>query len=161
MPLDSVAARAAQLRPAAHRGEIVRLASGVTVIDDSYNANPDATRRALDVLAAGAATRRIAVIGEMLELGGRSAELHEGVGRAAAKAGIALLLAVGGAPARALADAAVAAGMPAASVRVFATSDEAADAAVALVTRGDLVLVKGSRGVKTDRVVDRLKAERG
>ena len=161
VPLDSVAARAAQLRPAAHRGEIVRLASGVTVIDDSYNANPDATRRALDVLAAGAATRRIAVIGEMLELGGRSAELHEGVGRAAAKAGIALLLAVGGAPARALADAAVAAGMPAASVRVFATSDEAADAAVALVTRGDLVLVKGSRGVKTDRVVDRLKAERG
>jgi UDP-N-acetylmuramoyl-tripeptide--D-alanyl-D-alanine ligase len=68
---------------------------------------------------------------------------------------------VGGAPARALADGAIAAGMPAASVRYFETSDEAAAAAVALVKTGDLVLVKGSRGVKTDRVVDRLKAERG
>jgi UDP-N-acetylmuramyl pentapeptide synthase len=51
--------------------------------------------------------------------------------------------------------------MPAAGVRYFETSDEAAAAAVALVKTGDLVLVKGSRGVKTDRVVDRLKAERG
>jgi UDP-N-acetylmuramoyl-tripeptide--D-alanyl-D-alanine ligase len=139
----------------------VRLASGVTVVDDSYNANPTATRRALDVLASGQGSRRIAVIGEMLELGERSAELHEGVGRAAAKARVDVLLAVGGAPAKALADAAVAAGMPAASVRYFATSDEAADAAVALVKTGDLVLVKGSRGVKTDRVVERLRAERG
>ena len=54
----------------------------------------------------------------------------------------------------------MAAGMPRANVRHFATSDEAADAAVATIRRGDLVLVKGSRGVRTDRVVDRLKAER-
>jgi len=161
VPLSSVAARAAHLRPASHRGEIVRLASGVTVVDDSYNANPTATRNALDVLASGRGSRRIAVIGEMLELGERSAELHEGVGRAAASAGVDVLFAVGGAPARAMADAAVASGMPAAHVRYFATSDEAAAAAVALVKPGDLVLVKGSRGVKTDRVVDRLKAERG
>jgi UDP-N-acetylmuramoyl-tripeptide--D-alanyl-D-alanine ligase len=161
VPLASVATRAAQLRPASHRGEIVRLASGVTIVDDSYNANPTATKGALDVLAATPATRRIAVIGEMLELGDRSAELHEGVGRAAAKAGVDLLLAVGGGPAKALADAAIASGMAAASVRYFATSDEAADAAVVLVNPGDLVLVKGSRGVKTDRVVGRLKAERG
>ncbi len=160
VPLDSVAARAAGLRPSAHRGEIVRLADGVTVIDDSYNANPDATRRALDVLANGAAARRIAVLGEMLELGERSTELHEGVGRAAAKSRVEVLLAVGGAPAKALADAAIAAGIPAAGVHVFATSEEAADAAVALVKSGDLVLVKGSRGVNTDRVVDRLKARR-
>jgi UDP-N-acetylmuramoyl-tripeptide--D-alanyl-D-alanine ligase len=161
VPLASVATRAAQLRPSAHRGEVVRLASGVTVIDDSYNANPTATRKALDVLAGAAAARRIAVVGEMLELGDRSAELHQGVGRAAASAGVDVLFAVGGAPAKALADAAIAAGMPAASVRYFATSDEAAGAAAALVKTGDLVLVKGSRGVKTDRVVDRLKAERG
>jgi UDP-N-acetylmuramoyl-tripeptide--D-alanyl-D-alanine ligase len=101
------------------------------------------------------------VIGEMLELGERSAELHEEVGRAAAKAGVDQLIAVGGAPAKALADAAIASGMTAARVRYFATSDAAADAAIALVKTGDLVLVKGSRGVKTDRVVDRLKAERG
>jgi UDP-N-acetylmuramoyl-tripeptide--D-alanyl-D-alanine ligase len=160
VPLDSVAARAALLKPAAHRGEVVRLPSGVTVVDDSYSANPTATCKALDVLAASPASRRIAVIGEMLELGERSAELHEGVGRAAAKAGVDRLFAIGGAPAKALADAAVAAGMPAASVRYFTTSDEAAAAAAALAQRGDLVLVKGSRGVQTDRVVDRLKAER-
>lgn len=160
VPLEDMKSRAAQLRPAAHRGEIVRLASGVTIVDDSYNANPTATKQALDVLKAAAASRRIAVIGEMLELGDRSAELHAGVGRAAARAGVDLLLAVGGAPAKALADGAIAAGMPADSVRYFETSDEAAGAAVALVRTGDLVLVKGSRGVKTDRVVDRLKAER-
>ena len=97
----------------------------------------------------------------MLELGDRSAELHQGIGRAAASAGVDVLFAVGGAPAKALADAAIAAGMPAASVRYFATSDEAAGAAATLVKTGDLVLVKGSRGVKTDRVVERLKSELG
>ncbi len=161
VPLASVATRAAQLKPASHRGEVVRLASGVTVIDDSYNANPTATKKALDVLASGRASRRIAVLGEMLELGDHAAALHEEVGRAAAAARVDVLFAVGGAPAQALANAAVAAGMAAASVRYFATSDEAADVAAALVKTGDLVLVKGSRGVKTDRVVDRLKAERG
>jgi len=161
VPLDDVKSRAAQLRPAAHRGEIVRLASGATIIDDSYNANPAATKQALDVLGAAAASRRIAVIGEMLELGDRSAELHAEVGRAAARAGVDLLLAVGGAAAQALADGAIAAGMAPDHVRYFETSDDAATAAVALVKTGDLVLVKGSRGVKTDRVVDRLKAERG
>jgi UDP-N-acetylmuramoyl-tripeptide--D-alanyl-D-alanine ligase len=160
VPLADVARKAAELRPASHRGEIVRLGSGVTIVDDSYNANPTATTRALDVLASAAATRRIAVIGEMLELGGHATALHEQVGRAAAQARVDVLLSVGGAPARALADAAVAAGMPPAAVRHFATSDQAADAAVALVKSGDVVLVKGSRGVKTDRVVERLKAER-
>ena len=161
VPLDAMAARAARLRPAAHRGEIVRLPGGVTIVDDSYNANPTATKQALDVLASSQGSRRIAVIGEMLELGEHSTELHEGVGRAAAGAGVDRLFAVGGAPAKALAAAAIASGMPAAGVRYFSTSDEAADAAEAMVEPGDLVLVKGSRGVKTDRVVDRLKAGRG
>jgi UDP-N-acetylmuramoyl-tripeptide--D-alanyl-D-alanine ligase len=130
------------------------------VIDDSYNANPTATRRALEVLENARASRRLAVLGEMLELGDRAVSLHEGVGRAAAAARVDVLFAVGGAPAAALAGAAVSAGMPRSSVRYFATSDEAADAAVAIAKSGDVVLVKGSRGVKVDRVVDRLKAER-
>ena len=96
----------------------------------------------------------------MLELGARAVELHEGVGRAAAAAPVDLLFAVGGAPAAALAGAAIAAGMSADGVRHYATSDAAADAVAAAVRAGDLVLVKGSRGVRTDRVVDRLKAER-
>jgi UDP-N-acetylmuramoyl-tripeptide--D-alanyl-D-alanine ligase len=158
VPLSDIAATAATLGPAAHRGEIVRLADGITVIDDSYNANPTATRRTLEVLGAARGSRRVAVIGEMLELGDHAASLHREVGRAAAQAPVDLLFTIGGAPAAALGESAVAAGMSRAAVRHFATSDEAADAIVAAVGRGDVVLVKGSRGVKTDRVVDRLKA---
>jgi UDP-N-acetylmuramoyl-tripeptide--D-alanyl-D-alanine ligase len=161
IPLATIAGRAHALRPASHRGEVVKLASGITIIDDSYNANPTATKHAIDVLARAPAARRIAILGEMLELGDRSTTLHEDVGRAAARARVDILLAVGGAPAAAMADAAVAAGLPRAVVTHVATSDEAAERALALVRAGDLVLIKGSRGVKTDRVVERLKAERG
>jgi UDP-N-acetylmuramoyl-tripeptide--D-alanyl-D-alanine ligase len=161
VPLDTVVRLGAGLRAAPHRGDVLRLATGVTVIDDSYNANPTATKQALDVLASTATRRRIAVLGEMLELGDRAADLHADVGRKAATSGLDVLFTVGGAPAAAMADAAVRAGMAADAVRHFPTSGEAADAAAALVTRGDLVLVKGSRGVKTDRVVERLQAERG
>jgi UDP-N-acetylmuramoyl-tripeptide--D-alanyl-D-alanine ligase len=94
----------------------------------------------------------------MLELGDRSIPLHEEVGRAAAAARLDLLIAVGGDAAAALADAAVAGGLSRTRSRHLATSDEAADALAALIQPGDLVLVKGSRGVRTDKVVDRLKA---
>jgi UDP-N-acetylmuramoyl-tripeptide--D-alanyl-D-alanine ligase len=159
VPLDEIALRAKGLRPAAHRGQVVRLPSGVTVIDDSYNANPAAMRQALDLLAGErTAVRRVAVLGEMLELGGSARALHEDLGRHAAVARIDLLLAVGGDLASDLARAAVAGGMAPAQVRHFATSDAAAAAAATLVRPGDVVLVKGSRGVRTDRVVDRLTA---
>ena len=160
VPLATIAERAGHLTPASHRGEVLRLSQGVTVIDDSYNANPTATKRALEVLGETPdRSRRVAVLGEMLELGERASALHEEVGRAAAEAKIDVVIAVGGEPARALADAAVAAGIGRANVLYVATSDEAAAAAATRVRRGDLVLVKGSRGVRTDRVVDRLKAE--
>ena len=160
VPIEAIAERAKTLAPAAHRGEVVRLSNGVTVIDDSYNANPTATKRALEVLAQSSSDRKVAVLGEMLELGDRSVALHEEVGRAAARSGVDELVTVGGAPAAAMADAAIAAGLKKTQVRYIATSDEAADAVAATVRRGDVVLVKGSRGVKTDRVVERLKAVR-
>jgi UDP-N-acetylmuramoyl-tripeptide--D-alanyl-D-alanine ligase len=162
IPVDVIAGEVSRLRPASHRGDVVKLAMGATVVDDSYNANPTATKGALEVLARSTAGgRRIAVLGEMLELGDRSTSLHQDVGRAAASGRVDLLFTVGGPPAEAMGAAAVAAGMPAASVRHFSTSDEAAAAVVTTIASGDLVLVKGSRGVKTDRVVERLKAERG
>jgi UDP-N-acetylmuramoyl-tripeptide--D-alanyl-D-alanine ligase len=160
VPLDAMPARIARLSPPPHRGAVLKLASGATVVDDSYNANPTATRRALEVIARTPARRRIAILGEMLELGDHAVALHEDVGRAAQREGVDLLMAVGGAPAAALAVAAVAAGMPPASVRHVATSDDAAAWAAGEIRAGDLVLVKGSRGVKTDRVVERLTAER-
>jgi UDP-N-acetylmuramoyl-tripeptide--D-alanyl-D-alanine ligase len=161
LPLATIAERAARLQPATHRGEVVRLREGVTVIDDSYNANPTATRRAIDVLAAASGRRRVAVLGEMLELGEHATALHREVGRAAGSAGIDLLVAVGGPAAETLAAAAVDTGMASDRVHHYGTSDEAADAVAALIESGDVVLVKGSRGVRTERVVERLKAERG
>jgi UDP-N-acetylmuramoyl-tripeptide--D-alanyl-D-alanine ligase len=160
VPLEAIRDRAAKLRPPSHRGEVLRLRGAVTVIDDSYNANPTATRRALDVLARTKASRRVAVLGEMLELGDRSMALHEHVGRAAAAAGADWLIAVGGAPAQAMADAAVAGGLPRTRAEHYATSLEAAERVSSLVADGDLVLIKGSRGVRTDQIVERLKAER-
>jgi UDP-N-acetylmuramoyl-tripeptide--D-alanyl-D-alanine ligase len=159
VPLADVAAIASTLTPADRRGAVRRL-RGVTVIDDSYNSSPSALRRSLEVVAADTeATRKIAVLGEMLELGDHAIRLHRECGRAAAEAGLSALFAIGGAPAQALADAAIEAGLPAEHVRHFGKSDEAADAVVSAVQDGDLVLVKGSRGVRTDIVVDRLAAE--
>jgi UDP-N-acetylmuramoyl-tripeptide--D-alanyl-D-alanine ligase len=160
VPLSTMAERASRLQPASHRGDVVRLARGLVVVDDSYNANPTATQGALDILRTSRTPgRRVAVLGEMLELGDRAIALHEAVGRAAAAAPLDTLVAVGGAPARALANAAMAAGLAKPNVHYFETSDEAAVNAASWVRAGDLVLVKGSRGVRTDKVVDRLKAE--
>ena len=111
--LDVIVDVASRLRPADRRGAVARLGGGVTLIDDSYNSSPTALRRALDVVAhESRCERKIAVLGEMLELGDHALALHEECGRAAAAAGLTMLFAIGGAPARALADAAVAAGMP-------------------------------------------------
>ncbi|HWJ56789.1 MAG TPA: hypothetical protein VNR90_11215, partial [Vicinamibacterales bacterium] len=80
-------------------------------------------------------------------------------GWAAAQSGLDLLIAVGGPPAARLADAATTAGMPPSAVVYAATSGEAADVAQRRIRAGDLVLVKGSRGIRTDVVVERLEAE--
>jgi UDP-N-acetylmuramoyl-tripeptide--D-alanyl-D-alanine ligase len=159
VPLEAIAARLAVLAPADHRGAVLRTPAGVTVLDDSYNSSPAALHRALDVLAASRpAGRRIAVLGEMLELGDRSLALHDECGRAAAAAGVERLVAIGGEAAARLAAAAVAAGLPATAVTHLATSAEAAVLVASDVVAGDLVLVKGSRGVRTEVVVARLVA---
>jgi UDP-N-acetylmuramoyl-tripeptide--D-alanyl-D-alanine ligase len=159
VPLETIVERAAGLRPARHRGEVVELRDGVTLVDDSYNSSPTALRRALDVLAADRGhARRVAVLGEMLELGSFADELHRQCGRAAAAAGVAELLAVGGSAAEALAAAARDAGLGGHS-RYVATSGEAAGIAAGMLRPGDLVLVKGSRGIRTDVIVDRIAAE--
>lgn len=160
IPLAAIATRAAAVVPAPHRGELLRLPGGVTLIDDSYNSSPAALKRALEtVKASSGSARKIAVLGEMLELGSHAARLHAECGRAAAEASLDLLITVGGDAARLMADAARRAGMPADAVMYLATSEEAAAAALGRIRPGDLVLVKGSHGIHTDLVVDRLKVE--
>jgi len=159
VPLDDIVQRAAALKPVARRGEITRTGT-MTIVDDSYNSNPTALSRALAMVAGDSRyPRRIAVLGEMLELGEAGASLHRASGEEAARAGLIALVTVGGANARELAAGAIAAGMPAGSVHYVENSSQAADVAATLVRPGDLVLVKGSRGIRTEVVVDRLKAE--
>jgi UDP-N-acetylmuramoyl-tripeptide--D-alanyl-D-alanine ligase len=160
VPVAEMAGIASTLKPASRRGQVVRLGKGVTVIDDSYNANPTAMRGAMDVLRRSRTSgRRVAVLGEMLELGGQGEALHRQVGEAAAKAGIDALVVIGGSDAVAIATGAVMAGMSKDRAHHFTSSDEAANAFASYVHDGDIVLVKGSRGVHTDIVVDRLTAE--
>ena len=160
VPLDTIAARAAALRPSDRRGAVHRLRGGLTLIDDSYNSSPAALKRALEVLAKEAtAARKVAVLGEMLELGAHAEDKHRECGRAAAAAGLAALFAVGGTPARALADEAVAAGMTASHVTYYETSDAAASSIAGSLRAGDVVLVKGSRGTRTDLIADRIAEE--
>jgi UDP-N-acetylmuramoyl-tripeptide--D-alanyl-D-alanine ligase len=159
VPLEAIAERARTLRAASHRGDVRRLGGGVVVVDDAYNSNPRALQGALAVLADERRFgRRVAVLGEMLELGMEAVPLHEACGRAAAGTGLSLLITVGGGAARALGRAAVAAGMMPAAVRHAETSAEAAELAAALVQPKDLVLVKGSRGIRAEAVVDALAA---
>lgn len=160
VPADEIVARAEQARPVARRGAIVTLPSGARLVDDSYNASPAAVQAMLATMAATkTAGRRIAVLGEMRELGDQALSLHDTCGRAAAAAGIDWLIAVGGDSAEGLKTGAVAAGLPADRVLRFATSQEAAAPVRELVTDGDLVLVKGSRGTRTDVIADALTGE--
>jgi UDP-N-acetylmuramoyl-tripeptide--D-alanyl-D-alanine ligase len=158
--LSDIVDKVAALRPASHRGELLRLPGGVTIVDDSYNSSPSALMRALETIgAATGSARKAAVLGEMLELGAHAERLHAECGRAAAGAGLAWLITVGGEAARSMAAAAVAGGMPAAAVKHVGTREDAVTAVLEKVRPGDLLLVKGSRGIGTDLVVDRLKAE--
>jgi UDP-N-acetylmuramoyl-tripeptide--D-alanyl-D-alanine ligase len=157
--LAEVRARVAGLRPLAMRGVLVRLAGGVHLLDDSYNSNPKALEDALRHLVRLPAKRKVAVLADMLELGPEAAVFHRQAGRLVRQLGWDVLVAIGPL-AREMAEAAAAEGMPADSVLAFPDADTAADAVPGLVRDGDLVLVKGSRGMKTEKVVARLKAGR-
>ncbi len=147
--LSDLAAAALEARPAAGRGEVRELPDGITLIDDSYNSNPEALAEALASAARRPATRRWAVLGEMLELGPTEGEFHRQAGHLAAELGFAPVVGVG-----ALATELAAAAGPAG--RWYATAQEAAAALEGELAAGDLVLVKGSRGVGLERVVAEL-----
>jgi UDP-N-acetylmuramoyl-tripeptide--D-alanyl-D-alanine ligase len=149
--------RVSAIEPVARRGAIRVAPNGARVVDDSYNASPAAVRAMLAALRATAVDgRRVAVLGEMLELGSASRQLHETCGQAAAAAGVGELVVIGGEAADGLATGAMAGGLSSAHIHRFADSADAAGRIHELVEPGDLVLVKGSRGTRTDVVVDRL-----
>lgn len=133
------------------RGEHVELATGVVVINDCYNANPLSMRAALDDLATQAPTgRRIAVLGDMLELGAGELEEHRSIGAYAASTGVDVLVAVGP-----LSTAAMASSFEGEVYRA-ADATEAASVVAGLVHGGDIVLVKASRGIGLETVAEAL-----
>ncbi|HET9851942.1 MAG TPA: UDP-N-acetylmuramoyl-tripeptide--D-alanyl-D-alanine ligase [Candidatus Limnocylindrales bacterium] len=142
---------------AAHRGNLHRLGR-VTVIDDAYNASPPSVTAALDLLA-GLPGRRVAVLGEMLELGKGAATGHREVGTAAA-ATVDLLVVVG-AGAAGIAAGAKSAGLDPSRILEARDRESALDLLRARLRDGDVVLVKASRGVELDVLVDALRAELG
>ena len=142
---------------APHRVQLVRL-RGVTLIDDSYNASPGSMAAALELLA-DLPGRRVAVLGEMLELGPGHDAGHEAVGAAAAR--VAELLVVVGRDADGIAEGAIAAGLEPGVVHRVADADAARDVVAPRLRDGDVVLVKASRGVGLDVLVEALRSEFG
>lgn len=154
LQIDAISASAEKLTAAPHRGAVLRLQGDITVIDDSYNASPVAVERALALLSVSPG-RRVAVLGEMFELGAAAAAAHRTIGQHAASC-CDLLLTVGGDNGAALIEGAVAAGLP--HHRIHRVKDSAAATTIlkGLLEPGDTILVKGSRGVGLDRLVSAL-----
>ena len=136
------------------RGERIEH-NGIIIWNDCYNSNPEAARSMLDVLRQTPAERRIAVLGEMLELGSASEGLHREVGRYAAKLGIDFLIGVRG-NAHAMINAAVGAGMPESAALFFQEAEEAGALLSRIARPGDAILFKGSRGVAVERAMEGL-----
>ncbi|HTD51886.1 MAG TPA: UDP-N-acetylmuramoyl-tripeptide--D-alanyl-D-alanine ligase [Thermoanaerobaculia bacterium] len=152
--VEDCAATAPSLKPAPHRGEIHRHSSGATLYDDAYNASPPSMRAALDLLYQLPGTRKIAVLGDMLELGSEDAWFHrETGGYAAARADEILCV---GPRARAIAQGAQEEGFPPDRLRTVESPEEAAALLATTLASGDVVLFKASRGVGLERAVKRL-----
>src|SRR5215831_1956046 len=150
------------LRPPAMRGELLRFSDGAALINDSYNSSPAALQAMTALLAATPGfKRRILAAGEMRELGATSGELHREAGWFAAKTGLVdWVIGVAGEAAQ-LVDGAVSGGVSPNHAKFFESSEEAAEFLARLLEQGDLLLVKGSRGVKMERVVEALLAKHG
>ncbi len=151
--LGVVVGGALEVAFSAGRGERIELAGGLTLVNDCYNANPMSMRAALQDLAVTASARRVAVLGDMLELGSGADEFHAAIGACAADCGVDLLVTVGP----------LAAAMAQrfdGPTLAFADADEAAAEVPALLHGGDTVLVKASQGVGLSRVVEAVRGAR-
>ncbi len=156
--LDAAVAGLANARTASQRMDLIHSAGGVLVMNDAYNSSPTSAAAALRSLARlDVPGRRVAVLGEMLELGDQSDEEHEAIGALTAAAGIDVLIAVGRQSER------MAAGARGSDVSIVMVADpnDASDVVAGAVRRGDAVLVKASRAIGLERVAEALAAEDG
>jgi UDP-N-acetylmuramoyl-tripeptide--D-alanyl-D-alanine ligase len=150
----SLAEAVRTLAPVKMRGERF-VHDGATILNDCYNSNPEAAVAMLDVLRDFPARRRIAVLGEMLELGQWSDTLHRGVGYHAARCGIDVLVGIRGA-ARQMVEEAVRSGLPADAALFFDDPVSAGEFLRGMAQQGDVILFKGSRGTQVEKALERL-----
>jgi UDP-N-acetylmuramoyl-tripeptide--D-alanyl-D-alanine ligase len=158
IPADVMRTALERVRAPSMRMEIRRLAQGVTVLNDCYNANPASMAAALHTLRTSRGGRRVAVLGEMRELGAHADAACRALGAAAAAADLDELILLG-VQAHLVRASAVDAGMDPRRVIVVADHDEAASRVRAVMREGDVVLLKGSRGAALERVLQRLEQE--
>ena len=158
--LEELPSALENLGPLSQRSEILNLPGGITLINDCYNSNPRALEEMLHVLGTWpSAGRRILVAGEMLELGGTAPEWHRKLGETAARLGrVDWLLGVRG-EAQHFIEGAREGGLPNAQTLFFETAEEAAELLPSLAQTGDTVLIKGSRDVHLEKVVERMQAQ--
>jgi UDP-N-acetylmuramoyl-tripeptide--D-alanyl-D-alanine ligase len=158
VPVAKMKSALARFHAGSKRMEVVPLPKGIDVINDCYNANPDSTEASLHFLKdLGRSRRRVAVLGEMLELGRWAPQGHREVGGVAAKSGVKLLVAVGP-HAGDLVRGARKAGMAKSSALSFKEVEETLPVLKSLLRPKDIVLVKGSRGMRMERITDSLAA---
>jgi UDP-N-acetylmuramoyl-tripeptide--D-alanyl-D-alanine ligase len=156
--LADAAAVLPHLAPGEMRGRLLRLSSGIAIINDSYNSNPVALRAMTELLSRTPGyQRRILAAGEMLELGPESPGLHRDAGRQAAAHNLDCVVGVQG-DAGEIVKGAVEGGLPREDAHFFPSAADAAAFLLELLQPGDLLLVKGSRGVKMERIVEALRA---
>jgi UDP-N-acetylmuramoyl-tripeptide--D-alanyl-D-alanine ligase len=130
-------------------------ARGVRLINDAYNANPSSMAASLTSLFMSPSRTKVAVLGDMLELGEASVDSHRNVGRLAGSGGLSFLVVMGEFAAH-VAEGAVEAGMDPRDILVASGYGEAAFAVMSRINEGDVVLVKGSRGMRLEEVANRI-----
>jgi len=158
VPWEQIRDAIAEMKPEKMRGQVIKFREGFAVIDDSYNSNPRALSEMIRFLGRlHGYPRKILVAGEMLELGPEGPELHRNCGREAARAGFELIVGVQG-DAKEILEGALEAGMDRSRLTFSRDALQAGDVLARTLQKGDVVLIKGSRGVKLEQALNTLRA---
>jgi UDP-N-acetylmuramoyl-tripeptide--D-alanyl-D-alanine ligase len=158
VPWEQIREAIGEMKPEKMRGEVIKFREGFAVIDDSYNSNPRALSEMIRFLGRlHGYQRKILVAGEMLELGPEGPELHRNCGHEAARAGFELIVGVQG-DAKEILEGALDAGMDRSRLTFSRDAVHAGDVLARTLKKGDVVLIKGSRGVKLEQALNTLRA---
>lgn len=158
VPIKDVIRQIPTLKPLPMRGTLIHLRHEIKLMDDSYNSNPHALELALKGLSHLPAKRKIAVLGDMLELGEKEVQYHIQAGKQVAKWRWDILITIG-TLSQHMVEGALSLGMKKKQTYSFRNSEEAAEEIDLMLKEGDFILIKGSRGIKTEKIISKLKSK--